>query len=156
MGQAMVPKRKLCPQVEGLDSRVLLSGFRPLQRKFVDVTGEFMRQDAWSPPQTRGRSVSVYNFTGSGGVATMGAVQTSGVITDSGRDGSHAYRGTVTLANNQGSVKITIRSTPSSSLGTYKITGGTGVYKGATGLGAVSFGTGVNDQLAGIALTGDL
>lgn len=152
----MATKHKMCPQVEAMDSRILLSGFRPSQRKFVDVTGEFMRQDPWSAPQTRGRSTAVYNFTGSGGVSTLGAVQTSGVITDTGRDGEHSFRGKVTLANNQGSVKITIRSQPSSVFGTYKITGGTGVYRGATGLGAVSFGTYGDGQLAGIALTGDV
>jgi hypothetical protein len=147
----MFPKHKMCPQVEAMDARVLLSGFGPTQRKFVDVTGEFMRQDAWSAPKTTGRSVSVYNFTGSGGVATLGAVQTSGVITDTGRGDAHSYKGNVTLANNQGSVKITIRAN------SYKINGGTGVYKGATGLGVATFGTlKSNGQLVGIAPTGDV
>jgi hypothetical protein len=146
----MSSKHAMCPQVEVMDSRVLLSGFGPAQRKFVDVTGEFMRHDAWSAPKINARSVAVYDFTGSGGVATLGAVQTSGVITDAGRGGAHSFKGNVTLANDQGSVKITIRAN------SYKITGGAGVYKGATGLGAVSFGTRSNGQLAGIALTGDL
>jgi hypothetical protein len=146
----MSSKFQLSPQVEGIETRVLLSGFGRAQRKFVDVTGEFMRHDAWSPPKSTGRAGLVYDFNGSGGVSTLGAVQTSGTITDSGRNGTHSYRGNITLANNQGSVKLTIRAN------TYKITGGTGVYRGATGLGAVSFGTGFNDTLAGISLTGDL
>ncbi len=54
----------------------------------------------------------------------MGAVQTSGSVTDTVRGGNHAYRGNLTLANSQGTVKITIRA------GSYKINGGTGVYKG--------------------------
>lgn len=148
--RVMSSKFQFRPQGEGLDARILLSGFGRAQRKFVDVTGAIQRQGAWSPPQALGRGGVVYNFSGSGGVSTLGAVQTSGSITDSGRNGAHSYRGNLTLANDQGSVKLTIRAN------TYKITGGTGVYKGATGLGAVTYGTGVNDTLAGIALTGDL
>ncbi|AGA31497.1 hypothetical protein [Singulisphaera acidiphila] len=146
----MSPKHEMRPQVEMMDSRVLLSALHPLQRKFVDLTGPLMRHDAWSAPKPTGRSAYVYNFQGAGGLAAMGAVQTSGSVTDTVRAGNHSYRGNLTLANTQGSVKITIRAD------SYKITGGTGVYKGATGLGGVAFGTRSNGELAGLALNADM
>ncbi|WP_406698691.1 hypothetical protein V5E97_07365 [Singulisphaera sp. Ch08] len=146
----MSPKREMRPQVEMMDSRVLLSGFQPVQRKFVDLTGPLMRHDAWSAPKSTGRSAYVYNFQGSGGLAAMGAVETSGSVTDTVRAGTHSYRGNLTLANNQGSVRITIRAS------SYKINGGTGVFKGATGIGGVAFGTRSNGELAGLALNADM
>ena len=146
----MSPKREMRPQVEMMDSRVLLSGLRPMQRQFVDLTGPLMRHDAWSSPKPAGRSAYVYNFEGSGGLAAMGAVETSGSVTDTVRAGTHSYRGNLTLANSQGSVKITIRAA------SYKITSGTGAFKGATGLGGVAFGTRSNGELAGLALNADM
>lgn len=146
----MSPKRAMRPQLEMMDSRVLLSGFQHMPRKFVDLTGPLMRHDAWSSPKSTGRSAFVYDFKGSGGLAAMGAVQTSGSVTDTVRNGNHAYRGNLTLANSQGTVKITIRAS------SYKINGGTGVYKGATGIGGVAFGTRSNGELAGLALNADM
>jgi len=71
----MSPKREMRPQVEMMDSRVLLSGLQLMQRKFVDLTGPLMRHDAWSAPKSAGRSAYVYNFEGSGGLAAMGPLR---------------------------------------------------------------------------------
>ncbi len=146
----MSPNRKCFPQVDVLGSRVLLSAINPFHRKFVDVTGEVMRRDLTLPPKVGPRSVQVYNFQGAGGVGVMGGVNTSGSVTETVRNGSPVYKGNLTLSNNQGSVKITFNSTE------YRIKSGTGAYKGASGIGAVSFGTTAGSGLVGLSFTADL
>jgi len=146
----MSSKHKLSPQVEGMDSRVLLSGFRPMPHQFVDITGPVQRSDPWSEPRAAGRSRYTYNFDGSGGAGVMGAVQTSGTLTDTVRNGVHTFKGNLTLSNSQGSVRLNIRA------GSYKIVSGTGEYRGATGIGAVSYGTRPNAPLVGLSFTADL
>jgi hypothetical protein len=131
----MLPKRKAVPIVEQSESRILLSSLGAVHRHFVDVTGEIMRQTIASAPGAGTRPVQVYSLAGTGGVAELGKVQTSGSVTETYRNGSRSFRGTVTLSNPSGSVNISFRTS------SYKIVGGTGVYKGATGLGAVSIGT---------------
>lgn len=80
----------------------------------------------------------------------MGRVETTGSVTETSRGGTPSYRGSVTLANDRGSVKISFTST------SYRILGGTGQYKGATGLGGVSIGNVPGQGLVGLAFTADL
>src|SRR5262249_37057852 len=142
---SMLPKRRMVPHVEMMESKQLLSAARAVHPRNVDITGEVMRMNLTTPPRTIGRNVHVYSVQGTGGVDELGSVQVSGTATDSGRAGAHIYKGSLTLSNNQGSVSVRITG------GSYRITGGTGAYRGATGLGVVTYGTSASGDLIGMA-----
>src|SRR5437667_10963627 len=106
----MSSQRRTQPQVEPMDRRVLLSSVGAARPRNVDVSGEVMRMNLTTPPKSIGRTARVYSIQGTGGVAEMGRVRVSGSATDTGRDGAHAFKGSLTLANSSGTVTIKFAS----------------------------------------------
>lgn len=147
----MLSKRSMQPRVEPMDVRVLLShaGAGLAHPRNVDITGEVMRMNLTTPPRTPGRTARVYSVQGTGGVAELGSVQVRGSATDTGRGGAHAFKGNLTLANSMGTITLKFTSNA------YRITGGTGTYRGATGLGVVTYGTSGGGELIGLAFDAD-
>jgi hypothetical protein len=135
--------------VEPMEPKVLLSAAGRIHaRQHVDITGEFLRIDFNTPPRPVGRT-RVYAVQGHGGNASMGNVQVRGTATDTGRGGGHAFKGNLTLTNGRGTVTVKITN------GAYRVNGGTGAYRGAVGLGVVTYGVSDSGTLEGMAFSGD-
>ena len=139
------------PRLEAMDERVVPSGLGGVHhhvvvhQQVVDISGEVMRQDTPAqnvgPHGHAGRHGGGTSFVGAGDVAEMGRVSAVGTVSPSRGAG---FRGNLTLTGMNGSVHLTFN--PSS----YRITGGTGAYQGAPGVGVVTFGTLGGPQAIGI------
>jgi len=139
------------PQLEALEDRLPLntawmsSPEAPMARtspaatnQNFDITGD--ASGTWTSTRNADGSTT-QTLTGTGAVNAMGSVNLSGTLTTDPSTG--VTRGTLTLSNSQGSVTLVLSGgapRPGSSSTAnyqYKITGGTGIYQGATGIGRV-------------------
>ena len=95
----------------------------------------------WQSVMTNPDAGKEQSLTGSGTVAPLGPTQASATLHAPGFIASGRTTGTLTLTGDKGTVTLALKSPVEKGFGaiaanySFKITGGTGVYKGATGKG---------------------
>ena len=144
--------------LQNLESRMLLSGCTaadaaaaPLVSPAAAVrvaagrhfTTAFKVTGTYSMPMMNPDAGKRYVFKGSGKPAGFGLMQLSGSIQTPGNMGSGQAHGSLVMTNSHGTLKISVTGPTEPGFGplpttlSYRITGGTGAYAGASGSGTI-------------------